>query len=118
MPLEEYIGQIRTLALGDFRPEKFPEVRIAGRFMGQRGPFAKLQDAHGKIQLYLKKGTLGDTQEAIDRNDQLLKLLHIGDFIAVTGELFATQTGEVTVKVKDLRFLSKALRNLPIVKKR
>jgi len=46
----------------------------------------------------------------------VVKQLHIGDFIGVTGELFSTQTGEVSIKVTSLKFLSKSLRNLPIVK--
>ncbi len=117
MPLEEFIAEIRVSCLGNFAPTVFPKVRLAGRFMGQRGPFAKLKDADGMIQLYMRKGKIGETEEEIARNNELLKLLHIGDFIGVEGELFVTQTGELTFKVFKLTFLSKALRNLPIVKR-
>ena len=116
MPFEEFINNLRTICIGDFSPEKMPEIRIAGRFMRSRGSFAELQDANGNIQIYVGKGKYGGTEEEQQRNAKLLKLIHFGDFIGITGELFATQMGEVTIRVKDLRFLSKALRNLPIVK--
>ena len=115
--LVDYIGTLRHDFLGKYSPENFPKVKIAGRFMGQRGSFAELQDAYGRIQLFIKKKTIGATEEEIERTDKLIKLLHIGDFIAVTGEIFTTQTGEVTIRVKQLTFLGKSLRNLPIVKK-
>ncbi len=116
MSLEDYLSFCRTEALGEFQVSAKGIVNIAGRFMGQRGPFAKLQDTNGRIQLYMKKGTIGETEEEIELNDKLVKLLHIGDFIGVSGELFSSQTGELSVKVKSLKFLGKALRNLPIVK--
>jgi lysyl-tRNA synthetase class 2 len=115
--LNEYIAALRETALGDYAPERFPRVKVAGRFMGARGPFAKLQDAAGQLQLYLQKGGVGDSPEEKERNEQLVKLLDIGDFIAVEGYLFATQTGELTLHVESLRFLAKALRPLPIVKR-
>ena len=115
--LEEFVGGLRVAALGEFKPEKFPEVYIAGRFMGQRGPFAKLQDSFGRIQLYLKKKTIGATEEAQAQTDALIKQLHIGDYIAVKGHLFSSQTGEVSVHVQTLTFLSKSLKPLPIVKR-
>ena len=117
MPLEDYVSEIRVSALGQYAPDQFPEVSMAGRFMGQRGPFGKLQDGYGRIQLYLKAKDLDGTDEEKEVAAKLIKLLHIGDFIQVKGHLFSTQTGEVTLKVKSLKFLGKALRNLPIVKK-
>lgn len=116
MPLADYIASLRTVPFGAFGRAERPQVSIAGRFMGQRGPFAKLQDSEGKMQLYLKKKTIGATEEEQATNDALIKLLHIGDFIGVKGYLFATQTGEVTLHVEELTFLGKSLRNLPIVK--
>lgn len=114
MSFEEFTGIARQEALGKFG-DKQP-IKIAGRFMGQRGPFAKLQDAHGRIQLYIGKKDLGKTEEEIERYKKLVKLLDIGDFIAVSGEVFSTGTGEVSIHVRTLTFLSKALRPLPIVK--
>jgi len=114
--IEEFLATARTTGVSTYAKDEDGLVTIGGRFMGQRGPFAKLQDAHGRIQLYMKKGAIGENEDEIALNDAVVKQLHIGDFIGVTGELFSTQTGEVSIKVKSLRFLSKALRNLPIVK--
>ena len=114
--LEAFLATARTTGVGAYAAASDGLVMIGGRFMGQRGPFAKLQDSHGRIQLYMKKGAIGGSEEEIALNDAVVKQLHIGDFIGVTGELFSTQTGEVSIKVKSLKFLSKALRNLPIVK--
>lgn len=116
MSLEDFINNLRDKALGDFAPTYFPVVRVAGRFMGQRGAFAKLQDSQGMIQVYLGKGDIGETEEEKELNKKLIKHFHIGDFIGLEGELFATQTGEVTVRPKQITFLGKSLRNLPIVK--
>jgi len=92
-------------------------IKIAGRFMGQRGPFAKLQDSVGRIQLYIGKKDLGTTEEEIDRYKKLVKLLDIGDFIGVEGTVFSTGTGEISIKTKKLTFLGKSLRPLPVVKR-
>lgn len=114
--LADFFAAVKSEALGEFEPTKFGQISIAGRFMGQRGPFAKLQDADGRIQLYIGKKDIGATPEDIERYQKLVKLLDIGDFIHVKGDVFATGTGEVSIKVKELTFLSKSLRPLPIVK--
>ena len=117
MSFADYAAEIKLSALGDFAKVKKGEVKIAGRFMGQRGPFAKLQDSQGQIQIYIGKKDLGDTEEEIARYKKLVKLLDIGDFIAVSGELFSTGMGEVSIHVRELKFLGKALRPLPVVKR-
>jgi len=117
MPLEGFANELRSRGLNGYTEDQFPQARIAGRFMGQRGPFAKLQDSYGRIQLYLRKGEIGTSEEEIEQNNKLLKLLDIGDFIYVEGPLFATQTGEVTIRAQQLKFLGKALRPLPVVKR-
>lgn len=117
MPLEDFVGSLREASLGEFHKDQRGEVSMAGRFMGQRGPFAQLQDNHGRIQLYLRKNEIGTEDEEKERYNQLMKLLDIGDFIGVKGFLFSTQTGELTLHVTGLTMLSKALRPLPIVKR-
>ncbi|MDR1702884.1 MAG: lysine--tRNA ligase, partial [Sporomusaceae bacterium] len=86
-------------------------VKLAGRIMTVRGhgkaSFAHLMDLSGKIQVYFRQDTLG--QEAY----QKLELWDIGDIIGVEGEVFKTQKGEISVKVKNAEFLAKALRPLP-----
>lgn len=86
-------------------------VRIAGRLMSKRmmgkAAFAHVKDSTGQIQIYIRKDKAGE--EAFE----IFKDLDIGDFIGVEGELFITKTGEKTVLVKGLKFLSKSLRPLP-----
>ncbi|MEL7021785.1 MAG: OB-fold nucleic acid binding domain-containing protein, partial [Bacteroidota bacterium] len=114
MSLSDFLAEAKTKALGKFQDG---QVTIAGRFMGQRGPFAKLQDSSGRMQLYIGKKDLGHTEEEVERYKKLVKLLDIGDFIGVRGELFATGTGELSLHVRELTFLSKSLRPLPVVKR-
>lgn len=95
--------------------EKFEgkDVAIAGRIMALRrmgkASFCTIQDNDGKIQIYLKKDDVGEVYEDF-------KLMDIGDIIGVTGFVFTTKTGEISVHAKSLKLLSKSLRVLPIVK--
>lgn len=78
---------------------------VSYRRMGKNG-FAHLQDTDGKIQVYFKQDLLGQKYE-------LFKKLSAGDFLGVTGTLFLTKTGELTLKVTDFVLLSKNVRPLP-----
>jgi len=87
------------------------EVRVAGRIlsyrlMGKAG-FAHLQGGGKRIQIYVKKDVVGE------RGFQLFQLLDLGDHIGVRGHMFRTKTGELSVWVEELFFLSKALLPLP-----
>ncbi len=86
-------------------------VLVTGRIRGLRGhggsTFADLVDDSGRIQLFFSKDTLGEQKY------QLLKLLDLGDFIGVSGEVFKTQAGETTIKVLDLTLLTKSICPLP-----
>lgn len=96
------------------------EVSVAGRVMSRRimgkASFMELQDATGRIQVYVNRDELcpGDDKELY--NTVFKKLLDIGDFVGVKGYVFRTQTGEISVHALELTVLSKALRPLPIVK--
>ncbi len=83
---------------------------IAGRIVAMRdfgkASFAHIQDATGRVQIYLKKDVLGEKHA-------LMKKLDIGDIIGVSGRLFRTKTDELTIEVKDFVFLCKSLRPLP-----
>jgi lysyl-tRNA synthetase class 2 len=114
LTMDDFFGQAKEQALGAYANK---QVKIAGRFMGQRGPFAKLQDSAGTIQLYINKKELGAAEGELEKYQKLVKLLDIGDFIGVEGFVFATGTGEVSIHVEKLTFLSKSLRPLPIVKR-
>jgi lysyl-tRNA synthetase class 2 len=89
-------------------------VRVAGRIVAWRAhgktTFAHLSDETGRIQLYFKKDQLGEEQYAA------LDLWDIGDVVGVTGPLFRTRTGEVTVRVSEAQMLAKSLRPLPFGK--
>ncbi|WP_232699107.1 lysine--tRNA ligase [Brevibacillus daliensis] len=86
-------------------------VTIAGRLMAKRAmgkaSFAQLLDRTGQIQIYVRKDGVGeDTYRVFDLSD-------IGDIIGLTGVVFKTKTGELSVKATELVFLSKSLRPLP-----
>ena len=89
------------------------EVSVAGRILIFRimgkASFVKIQDRSGIIQLYFSRD---DLPEGV-YNTEFKKLLDVGDIIGVRGELFLTKTGEVTVRVKDYKLVSKSLRPLP-----
>jgi lysyl-tRNA synthetase, class II len=103
-------------------PEKFQEISIAGRIMSRRimgaASFCELQDSSGRIQLYFKRDDLCPGEDKTLYNTVVKRLLDIGDIIGVTGFVFKTQMGEITIHVKTMTVLSKSLRPLPIVKEK
>jgi len=89
-------------------------VRVAGRvmairLMGKAG-FCHLQQGGKRLQIYVKKDAVGDA------GFELYKLLDLGDHIGVSGYLFRTRTGELTIHVEEITFLSKDLLPLPVGK--
>lgn len=108
----------------NFDPEKnnFQDVRLAGRMMSRRimgsASFAEIQDATGRIQLYIRREDICPHDNTALYDTLFKKLLDIGDIIGITGFAFITKTGELSVHVKELRLLAKSLRPLPIVKEK
>jgi lysyl-tRNA synthetase class 2 len=104
-PLAARLGAATEDELKTFGP-----VSVAGRVVAMRHHgktcFAHLMDQTGRIQLYARGDALGDDYGSFTGLD-------VGDFIGVTGEMFRTRTGELTVAVKAFTFLAKALRPLP-----
>ncbi|MFI1744194.1 lysine--tRNA ligase [Thalassobellus sediminis] len=98
------------------------KVIIAGRLMmvkvQGKASFAQLQDAEGKIQVYFNRDEICPGEDKVKYNDVFKKLLDFGDFIGIEGELFTTQVGEKSVRVKDFTLLSKALKPLPLPKEK
>jgi len=96
------------------------EVILAGRIMSRRimgkASFAELKDASGRIQIYINRDEICEGDDKIMYNEVFKKLLDIGDIIGIKGEVFKTKVGEISVKVKELTLLSKALKPMPIVK--
>ncbi len=100
--------------------ENSRHVRVAGRMMSVRvmgkASFMELQDARGRIQIYLQRDEICPGEDKELYNTVFKKLLDIGDFVGVTGFVFRTKTGEISVHAKSLTLLSKSLKPLPIVK--
>lgn len=100
----------------------FQNVSIAGRIMSRRimgaASFVELQDANGRIQLYIKRDEICPGEDKTMYNTVFKRLLDIGDIVGVTGFVFITQMGEISIHVKSLTVLSKSLRPLPIVKEK
>ena len=95
---------------GEDELKQVAPVTVAGRIVALRHHgktcFAHLRDQTGQIQLYARQDALGDRYAAfVD--------LDVGDFIGVSGELFRTRTGELTVAVRTFAFLAKSVRPLP-----
>ena len=101
---------------------KFENVTIGGRIMSRRimgaASFCELQDAYGRIQLYLNRDEICPGEDKTMYNVVFKRLLDIGDFIGVKGFVFRTQMGEISIHVKEMTVLSKSLRPLPIVKEK
>ena len=132
----EKLEKIRELGINPYPADLYPvthlseqiksnfieneKVIIAGRLMSRRiqgkASFAELLDSKGKIQVYFNRDEICPGEDKMKYNELYKKLLDIGDFIGVEGELFTTQVGEKTVLVKDFKLLSKSIRPLPLPK--
>ena len=105
----------------NFKDDEEPrQVAVAGRIMSRRimgkASFVELQDADGRIQLYISRDDICPGEDKELYNTVFKKLLDIGDFIGVTGFVFRTKTGEISIHAQSLTVLAKSLRPLPIVK--
>ncbi|GGB51338.1 lysine--tRNA ligase [Virgibacillus dakarensis] len=91
--------------------EKTDKVTIAGRMMTKRGKgkagFAHLQDLSGQIQIYVRKDSIGEAAY------EIFKSTDLGDIVGVTGVMFKTKVGELSVKATEFQLLTKSLRPLP-----
>jgi len=130
----EKLAKLRDLGINPYPADLYPvkdtsksiktgfeignKVIIAGRLMSRRiqgsASFAELQDADGRIQVYFNRDEICTGDDKSKYNDIYKKLLDIGDFIGIEGDLFTTKVGEKTVMVKNFTLLSKALKPLPL----
>ena len=123
-PAEEFVVSAFAQDIND-NFERFPDtyknVTLAGRIMTRRimgnASFVELQDSTGRIQIYLKRDDICPGEDKTLYNTVFKKLLDIGDFIGITGYVFITQTGEISVHVQEFTLLSKSLKPLPVVKR-
>ena len=132
----EKLSKLRELGINPYPADLFPvnhtskrikaefeegkQVVVAGRLMSRRiqgnASFAELQDSEGRIQVYFNRDEICAGDDKTQYNTVYKKLLDIGDFIGITGELFTTKVGEQTILVKEFQLLSKALKPLPLPK--
>jgi lysyl-tRNA synthetase class 2 len=137
----EAMVELRNLGIDPYPPEAFEvnvnaqdikenyerdktsykSISFAGRIMSRRimgsASFVELQDSTGRIQAYLNRDELCPGEDKTFYNTVFKKLLDIGDFIGVTGYVFTTKTGEISIHVNGMKILSKSLKPLPIVKR-
>ena len=132
----EKLDKLRTLGINPYPAELFPvdinskeikdqyqedkKVVLAGRLMRKKiqgkASFAELQDAEGRIQIYLNRDELCPNEDKTLYNEVFKKLLDLGDFIGIEGTLFKTQVGEISIRTTSFKLLSKALKPLPLPK--
>ena len=132
----EKLKSIREMGINPYPADLFPvdsnaqdikdkyeegkRVVIAGRMMSikiqGKASFGELQDSSGRVQVYFNRDEICPEEDKSKYNDLFKKLIDLGDFVGLEGELFTTQVGEITVKVKDFKLLSKALKPLPLPK--
>lgn len=134
----EKLSKLRALGINPYPADLFPvshnskqikenfaedkQVVIAGRLMAihiqGKASFAQLQDSEGRIQVYFNRDIICEGEDKTKYNEVFKKLLDLGDFVGIEGELFTTKVGEKTVRVKDFSLLSKALKPLPLPKEK
>jgi lysyl-tRNA synthetase class 2 len=102
------------------KKEEFSNVCLAGRVMSVRdmgkANFAVLQDANGRIQLYIRRDDICPGEDKTLYDVVWKKMIDIGDIIGIKGFVFITKTGETSIHVQELTILAKSLKPLPIVK--
>ncbi|UYW00563.1 lysine--tRNA ligase [Flavobacterium agricola] len=132
----EKLSKLRELGINPYPANLFPvnhtskqvketfeegkQVIVAGRLMSVRdqgkASFAELQDSEGRIQLYLNRDVICPGEDKTLYNTVFKKLIDLGDFIGIEGELFTTQVGAKCIRVTNVSLLSKTLRPLPLPK--
>ena len=124
-PAAEYkVNAYSDEILKNFNSEEnnYQEVVIAGRIMSRRimgkASFMELQDANGRIQVYISRDDVCPGEDKTLYNTVFKKLLDIGDFVGIKGYVFVTKVGETSVHTSEITVLSKSLRPLPVVKEK
>ena len=132
----EALGKLRDLGIEPYPAALYPvthkseeiksnyeegkKVVIAGRIMRKKiqgkAAFGEIQDSDGRIQVYFNRDEICPGDDKTLYNEVFKRLLDLGDFVGIEGELFKTQVGEITVKVDVFKLLSKSLKPLPLPK--
>src|SRR6056297_1725060 len=94
-------------------------ITLAGRIMSRRimgsASFAELQDESGRIQFYIRRDDVCPGEDKTLYNTVFKKLLDIGDFIGIKGNVFVTKVGETSINANEIKVLSKSIKPLPVV---
>lgn len=102
--------------------EEMKQVTFAGRVMSVRDMgkacFALLQDSAGKLQVYIRRDDICPGEDKTLFDTVFKKLIDIGDIVGITGYMFTTKTGEISLHAKTLQVLSKSIKPLPVVKEK
>ena len=132
----ESLDKLRALGIDPFPAAAFPtnstaqeilsnyeegkSVTIAGRLQNMRdmgkASFAQLQDSTGKVQIYINIDSICPSDDKTLYKEVIKHLVHFGDFVGVSGKLFTTRMGEISVHVESFSLLAKAVKPLPVVK--
>ncbi len=107
----------QAIAAFEATPDSPPVVTVCGRFksirLSGKASFAHIEDGSGRLQLFVKLDEVGEATYDLFKKD-----LDLGDFVQATGAMMKTRTGEISVQVKNLVLLAKALSPLPVVKEK
>ncbi|MFM9907995.1 MAG: OB-fold nucleic acid binding domain-containing protein, partial [Chitinophagaceae bacterium] len=121
-PVNTSASYIKEHYKGEENKSDFATVCLAGRIMSIRdmgkAAFAVLQDSTGKIQFYLKRDEICPGEDKTFYDKVWKHLTDIGDIVGIKGYVFTTKTGETSVHVSELSFLTKSLKPLPVVKEK
>src|SRR5579862_7494798 len=121
-PVNTSAAFIKSNYKGEENKSDFAAVCLAGRIMSIRdmgkASFAVLQDSSGKIQLYVRRDDIAPAEDKTLYDKVWKHLIDMGDIVGVKGFVFTTRTGEISIHVRELSLLSKALRPLPVVKEK
>ena len=116
--VDAYSTEIKETFEEEATPSR--QVSIAGRIMSRRimgkASFLELMDSKGRIQVYITRDDICPDENKDLYNTVFRKLLDIGDFIGITGFVFRTKMGEISVHAQTMTVLAKSLKPLPVVK--
>jgi lysyl-tRNA synthetase class 2 len=119
-PVTHYSLEIKN-AYTEETKEQFDDVCVAGRIMSlnDKGKvfFIKIQDSKGIIQLYVRRDDICAGEDKTLFDEVIKHLVDLGDIIGVTGFVFITRTGEISIHAKTFTLLTKSLKPLPVVKR-
>jgi len=121
-PVNITSSDIRNRYVAGVNEGDFTDVCLAGRIMSIRdmgkASFAELQDAAGRIQVYVRRDDICPGEDKSLYDTVWKHLSDMGDIFGVCGHVFTTKTGEISVHVRELTLLAKSLKPLPVVKEK